>query len=144
MKSSQYYQENTQGERLQEGWNTVTPKEIKYISTSKGDCLLIKVGDEEGRVATDFLYDNGDHNARIAQLAEIGGVTWNDGAPGDEVAKLLNESIFTLNVRVKWGQGDKCFIQEYGPAGAQKPTTQPQAQPTQAAPATNGRSGRRF
>lgn len=136
MKSSQYYNDNPKGERLPEGWNTVTVKQVKFRETKNGDTLIVDMNDSDGKVAVDFLYiDDAGSNARINALAKIAGVSWNDGSTPEEVANLLTANLFNVDVEVVWGKGDMCFVRSYESSkGAAKAPAQPTPQATQSAP----------
>lgn len=136
MKSSQYYQDNPQGERLPEGWNTVTVKNVKFRETKNGDTLIVDLFDSEGRIAVDFLnIDDAGSNARIASLARISNCNWEASATPDDVANLLAANLFNVDVEIVWGKGDKCFVRSYESSkGTKQQATQAIPQPAQGAP----------
>jgi hypothetical protein len=139
-RPTSYYSENAGGERMHEGWNTAVPTEIRYIDTKNGPATVVKWKNDDGQVATDFLYETDMYgsNARIAALAEIAGINWAEEISGEDFANLLNTNLFKVAINIKYGKGDMAFIQEYKPmdnAPAKTPMPTPQPAKT-AAPAT--------
>lgn len=143
-RSTQYYKDNPRGARMAEGWNRgCVPKKIWYNEPKdegKLPAIIINWENQEGEVATDFLYENSDRsNARVALLADIANVRWDEGATGRDIAEIFTANLFNVDIEVKWGKGDGAFIQEYAPSNSKPPAKQATPQPTNSAPKTRSK-----